>query len=352
MDLALYAPGLGYYSAGAAKFGEAGDFVTAPEISPLFSRCLAGQCAQVLADIDGGVVLELGAGTGVMAADLLLELDRLGSLPATYYILEPSADLRERQRSLLGERAGALVERVEWLQEGPAESLRGMILANEVVDALPVNRFYIEGDQVGEVGVVAEKGQFLLQPRPAGGSLRTALEPVRSLADFDAGEGYMSEVSLRVPAWLNTLSGWLEHGIVLLFDYGHSRAEYYLPERNAGTLRCYYRHRVHDDPLLWPGLQDISAWVDFSLLAHSAEEAGLDVLGYTTQAQFLLAAGLNELIAGQEAVDEQAQVALSRGLRQLLMPGEMGESVKVLALGRGEVAIPEGMKGRDMRASL
>ncbi len=352
MDLALYAPGLGYYSAGAAKFGEAGDFVTAPEISPLFSQCVAGQCARVLEELGGGDILELGAGSGAMAADMLLELERLGRLPGRYLVLETSADLRARQEAFIRERAGPLSQYVEWLDTGPGEPIRGVLVANEVADAIPVNCFLLDGADTCEIGVVWINGEPRLEAHPAGSELVKALEPVRALPGLDAVAGYQSEISLRLPAWLHSVSGWLETGMALLFDYGFSRPEYYLAERSSGTLRCYYRHRAHDDPLFWPGLQDITAWVDFSLLAESARDADMDVLGYTTQAQFLLAAGLDEIVGRKVVQDEKLQAEMAHGIRQLIMPGEMGESIKVLALGKGKVTVPEGMTGRDMRTSL
>jgi SAM-dependent MidA family methyltransferase len=354
MDFALYAPGLGYYSAGALKLGADGDFVTAPEISPLFSRCLASQCAEVLAGLERGVVLELGAGSGIMAVDMLLELERLQSLPAEYLILEPSADLRARQVALLSERAPHLEPRVRWLDGMPEQPIQGVIVANEVVDALPVERFVIDGGRVEELGVAIQADQLAAEMRPATGALLTTIQSLQP--ELLTQSGYTSELCLRLPAWVASLSDWLQEGVVLLFDYGFSQREYYLPERSSGTLRCYYRHRAHEDPFIWPGLQDITAWVDFSRLAEAAQATGMEVAGYTTQAQFLLAAGLDEQVAleTQHNVqgDPQKQVELAHALRQLVMPGEMGESVKVMALCKGDVTIPTAMSGRDMRSSL
>ncbi|MDP6436601.1 MAG: SAM-dependent methyltransferase [Gammaproteobacteria bacterium] len=352
MDMALYAPGLGYYSAGAAKFGEAGDFVTAPEISPLFSQCVAGQCAQVLGEAGGGDILELGAGSGAMAAEMLLELERLDCLPGHYLVLEPSADLRARQETNIRERAGSLADCVRWLDTAPAEPIRGVLVANEVADAIPVNRFVLEGPDSSEIGVALRNDKLRLEARPAGPELVQALEPVRALPGLAGNAPFQSEISLRLPAWLLTVSAWLEEGVALLFDYGFSRPEYYLPERSSGTLRCYYRHRAHNDPLFWPGLQDITAWVDFTLLAETARDAQLDVLGYSTQAHFLLAAGLDERVGRHVVETQQLRTEIAHGIRQLIMPGEMGESIKVLALGKGDVTVPEGMTGRDMRSSL
>jgi SAM-dependent MidA family methyltransferase len=361
MNLVLYAPGMGYYSAGAHKLGVDGDFVTAPEISPLFSRCLANQCAEVLAELDNALVLELGAGSGVMAADMLLEFERLQCLPTEYLVLETSADLRARQAELLHERVPHLVSRVRWLDAMPEQPISGVIVANEVVDALPVERFVINHDGPAELGVVIQAEKLTVEMRPATGALLKSIESLQSETSLLTEPGYTSELSLRLPAWVASLNDWLQEGVVLLFDYGFSRREYYLPERSSGTLRCYYRHRAHEDPFVWPGLQDITAWVDFSYLAEAAQAVGMEVAGYTTQAQFLLAAGLDELVeietqnyidAGNTQDGQQKQIELTHALRQLILPGEMGESIKVMALSKGAVTAPTALAGRDMRSSL
>jgi SAM-dependent MidA family methyltransferase len=361
MNLVLYAPGMGYYSAGAHKLGVDGDFVTAPEISPLFSRCLANQCAEVLAELDNALVLELGAGSGVMAADMLLEFERLQCLPTEYLVLETSADLRARQAELLHERVPHLVSRVRWLDAMPEQPISGVIVANEVVDALPVERFVINHDGPAELGVVIQAEKLTAEMRPATGALLKSIESLQSETSLLTEPGYTSELSLRLPAWVASLNDWLQEGVVLLFDYGFSRREYYLPERSSGTLRCYYRHRAHEDPFVWPGLQDITAWVDFSYLAEAAQAVGMEVAGYTTQAQFLLAAGLDELVeietqnyidAGNTQDGQQKQIELTHALRQLILPGEMGESIKVMALSKGAVTAPTALAGRDMRSSL
>jgi SAM-dependent MidA family methyltransferase len=349
MEQVLYAPGLGYYSAGAHKFGAAGDFVTAPEISPLFSRCLGRQCAEVLGRLQGGSILELGAGSGKMAAEMLLELERLEQLPDEYLILEPGADLRERQQNTLQEICPQLLSRVRWLDSGPAP-FHGVIVGNEVVDALPVSLFRTAAEGLQETGVVVAGEGLVLEPRPASSQLLTATTEIAGFAALPAD--YNSEISLRLPAFIAELSSWLSSGVVMLIDYGFSRPEYYSPERSSGTLRCFYRHRAHEDPLLWPGLQDITAWVDFTLLAESALAADLDVAGYTTQAHFLMAAGLESYLSATAESESQAQVEQAHALRQLLMPGEMGEAVKVIALSKGDVAAPEAFAGRDMRSSL
>lgn len=346
MQATLYEPGLGYYSAGATKFGAAGDFVTAPEISPLFSRCLAGQCAEVLRQLEGGVILELGAGSGRMAADLLMALDA-DILPDHYLILEPSADLRERQAATLARLPDELRSRVAWLDALPVEPLRGVIVANEVVDALAVQRFVVAGDGIDELGVASDGRALVMRSQPASATLA---ETARALCP-QVADGYTSEFCAALAPWLASLAALLDTGAMLLFDYGYNRREYYMPERSTGTLRCYYRHRAHDDALLWPGLQDITAWVDFTAVADAAVAAGLDVAGYTTQAQFLLAGGIDVLAEQAFAADSQRQVELAHGLRRLMLPGEMGDTIKVMALTRNASA-PSAFTGRDMRGSL
>ena len=351
MQLALYAPGYGYYSAGATKFGAAGDFVTAPEISSLFSRCVARQCAHVLESMGGGDVLEPGAGTGTMAVDMLREFERLGQIPERYLILETSAELRRRQQENIKSLPEHLVARVHWLDVLPQTPIRGVIVANEVADALPVRRFIMTDNGVGELGVAVIEGRLVAEVTEADPQMADRVNQL--FAGQGAPEaGYCSELNDLLPGWVASLAGCLNAGIILLFDYGFSRQEYYLPERRSGTLRCYFRHRAHEDPFVWPGLQDITAWVDFSLLAQSALDAELVVDGYTTQAQFLLAGGIDEMV--EQLIDQEpkAQVEMAQGLRQLLLPGEMGEAIKVMALRRGDVAVPPAMFGRDMRSSL
>ena len=355
MDLALYAPGYGYYSAGAVKFGEAGDFVTAPEISPLFSQCVANQCAQILDQLNDGVVLEPGAGQGTMAADILLELAKQDALPKQYLILEPSADLRNRQRITIKTRAGDLLEHVKWLSRPPEQPLQGVLIANEVIDALPVQRFVIDEtqpNQLCELGVTWVDDALAWSTRPATGELLKRLVAILETPDFFPANGYTSEFCSRLPMWIETVADWLAEGAALLFDYGYSRSDYYRSDRQDGTLRCYYRHRATDDPFLWPGLQDITAWVDFTLLAESAVAAGLEVAGYTTQAQFLLAANISEKFESLEFTDSKAQIAAAHAMRRLVLPGEMGETVKVMMLSKGIATLPSGMSGRDLRASL
>lgn len=348
MALALYSPGLGYYSAGSRKFGEAGDFVTAPEISPLFSRTLARQVEEILRQV-GGSVLEFGAGSGVMAADILLELDALGSLPERYFILEVSGELRERQQATLQARAPALADRVQWLDALPESGFRGVILANEVLDAMPVARFRLTEEAPVELCVSRDGEEFgwgTAAPGP-----RLAGELARLAPALDAlPAGYESEVNLAAADWVQSLGGFLEAGAALIIDYGFPRREYYHPQRMGGTLMCHYRHRAHPDPLILPGLQDITAHVDFTAVAEAALGAGLSVAGFTNQANFLLANGLAEL-AGQ-ADDMRRQVELAGQIKKLTLPAEMGELFKVMALTRALGTPLRGFMLRDDRARL
>jgi SAM-dependent MidA family methyltransferase len=350
MELVLYAPGLGYYSAGSRKLGRDGDFVTAPEMSELFGRCVAAQCAPVLR-ATGGEILELGAGTGSLAAAILAALDVQGVLPERYAILEVSADLAARQRARLDALPTHLRARVEWCERLPQAPLRGVILANEVADALPVRRFRLRGGAVHDLGVARASGDAL---QAAEGAPDAALAqvcaamfgaPARSLPG-----GYTSEVNLRVGPWIATLGECLERGIMLLADYGLPRAHYYHAQRVAGTLRCHFRQRAHDDPFVNLGMQDISAWVDFTRVAEAASLAGLEVSGFATQAAFLLALGIERAVAA--APDVPSRARLAGEARRLVMPEEMGEAFKVMALTRGYEAPLGGFSLQDLRRQL
>jgi len=351
MEMALYEPGLGYYSAGARKLGEGGDFVTAPEVAPVFSRCLAGQCAEALATQGGGDVLELGAGSGVMAAVMLGEFESLGALPARYRILDVSADLRERQRATLAAAVPRLLDRVEWLDRLP-EGLRGVIVANEVLDALPVERFVWRGGEARALGVAAASNRFEWAEAPAGPALRAAVEGIRRDRGGDWPDGYVSEVNIGLAPWLAAVAGALERGVMLLVDYGLPRREYYAAERSSGTLLCHFRHRFNDDPFARPGLQDITAWVDFTAVAEAAERAGLEVAGYTTQAHFLIGNDLAGRLQDVSSLDLVQRVNLSRQAMVLTLPGEMGERFKVIALAKGYDAPLRGFAVRDLRHTL
>ncbi|MCH7821354.1 MAG: SAM-dependent methyltransferase [Proteobacteria bacterium] len=334
MHLALYAPGLGYYSAGTTKFGKAGDFVTAPEVSPVFGRVLARQCASVLAELDAPCVLEFGAGSGKLAGDLLQALAELDALPQSYQILEVSADLRQRQESYLMSELPELADKVTWLDQLPDEHT-GVIVANEVLDAMPVERFarLAEGSAQLCVGFDGEK--FLIEQRPAPDVLAAAIRQI----EIDLGRrlpiGYVSEVCLAVPGWIGDLARLLKQGVAFLFDYGVSRREYYAEDRTQGWLRCHFRHHAHNDPLILPGIQDLTAWVDFSTVAAAAVDHGLEIAGFVTQAQFLIGGGLAEELEGLTDLPLTAQLQLSGQVKLLTLPGEMGENFKCLGLSRG-----------------
>ncbi len=349
MQLALYAPGLGYYSAGSAKIGAAGDFTTAPEVSSLFARCVARQCAQILRDIPGGGILELGAGTGSMAATILEELALLQVLPAHYDILEVSADLAQRQRQHLSLLPEALRSRVRWLQQLPG-AVQGVIVANEVLDALPCRRFVAGAAMIEELGVATAAGALGWARRPADAALSAAVRELGAALGEPLADGYTSELCLLADPWIASLAAVLERGVMLLFDYGLPRAQYYHPDHSSGTLTCHFKHRAHFNPLIQVGVQDITAWVDFTRVALAGHSAGLDLMGFCTQAGFLLGAGIDELLV--EAGDVTVQARLAGEARRLLMPGEMGEAFKLLALGRGIEPPLIGFRHQDLRHSL
>jgi SAM-dependent MidA family methyltransferase len=351
MQLALYEPGLGYYSAGARKFGAAGDFITAPEVAPVFSRCLAAQCEEVLRGLDGGDVLELGAGSGVMAAALLEELARRDCLPGRYRILDVSADLRERQRATLAAAVPQLLDRVEWLDRLP-EDFTGIVVANEVLDALPVERFVVRHGGLNALGVTSSFGRLEWSETRAPGALADAVRAAQRDAGTAWPEGYASEINLGLADWLAALAAAVRRGVLLFVDYGLPRREFYAAERRDGTLLCHFRHRFHDDPFARPGLQDITAWVDFTAVAEAGEAAGLEVAGYATQAHFLIGCGLGEFVADVSGLDVVSRVNLSRQAMVLTLPGEMGERFKAIALAKGYDSPLRGFAVRDLRQML
>ncbi|MHB1174521.1 MAG: class I SAM-dependent methyltransferase [Sulfuriferula sp.] len=325
MELALYAPGQGYYSGGSAKFGAAGDFVTAPEISPLFGRSLARQVAQVLQTC-GGDVLEAGAGSGRLACDLLQELAALDCIPEYYYILEVSADLRERQRTTILQQAPQMLERVCWLDALP-EAFTGCMVGNEVLDAMPVHLLHWMPDALFERGVAWVDDAFTWREQAIiDGRLQGAAHAL------DVPAGYVSEINLAAGAFIKSLAQCLQRGALVLIDYGFGEREYYHPQRNRGTLMCHYRHHAHDDPFYYPGLQDITAHVDFTAIAVAGIEAGMRLAGYTSQAQFLINCGITGLLARTPASDAGAYLPQASALQKLMSPAEMGELFKVIAL--------------------
>lgn len=336
MELALYAPGLGYYSGGARKFGPGGDFITAPELTPLFGQALAAQVEQVM-QASAAQIIEVGAGTGLLAADLLQELERRQALPDSYAILEVSGELRARQFDLLADKVPHLASRVVWLDRLP-ETFAGVVVANEVLDVMPVHLLVSRAEGLFERGVVCETaidGSPLLRwaDVAAAGAVREAALQL-ALPVPQQGE-YVTELNLAGKAWIASWAERLQQGAMLLIDYGYPRAEYYLPSRSGGTLLCYYRHNAHGDPFLWPGLNDITAFVDFTAMAEAAFDAGMDVLGYANQAQFLFNCGVLDCLDRRGSRESADYLRAARAVQRLTAPHEMGELFKVLAVGRG-----------------
>lgn len=346
MQHVLYAPGLGYYVAGARKFGSDGDFVTAPEVSPLFGKVVASQCREVLSAIPGGNILELGAGSGALAVQILGKLQAIDCLPERYQILDVSADLRQRQQQLISTQLPALSGRVEWLQQLP-ESFRGVVVANEVADALPVERFVKTDGGIAQLRVGCSDTGFSWQQAEAPGWLQTGVRSIEKYIGRELPSGYLSEFSPALHGWIGDIANSLQDAVVLLFDYGVARHEYYAPDRHTGWLRCYFRHHAHDDPLLYPGIQDVTAWVDFTGVAEAAVAAGMEVGGYVSQSQFLLQGGLADELAGFEQLDQVRQYELSRAVKLLTLPGEMGEHFKCMALSKGRAKVPEAVTSGD-----
>jgi SAM-dependent MidA family methyltransferase len=342
MELALYAPGLGYYSAGSRKLGAAGDFVTAPELSRSFARALGLTLDAELAALAANDVLELGAGSGALAVNLLDTFARLGR-EVRYFILEPSADLRQRQQRALEQRGG----QVQWLERLPEIPFEGVVVANEVLDALPVARFTIESGEPVALGVVANRDGFDWQRASASPQLVHAVRTIERSLGRPLPNGYSSEACLALPGWLGALAASVERGSLLFVDYGLARSDYYHEQRTDGTLVCHYRHRAHGDPFVYPGLQDITAWVDFSACAEAALAAGFAIAGFTTQGQYLLSvlAALPPALA-VDLASPQEQSAL----KTLILPGEMGERFKLMLLRKGVdgPALP----GKDFRYRL
>ena len=345
MEFALYAPGLGYYSAGSRKLGAEGDFVTAPELGKLFGLTLARQLRQIL-DAGFDEILEVGAGSGVLAATLLEALEALDALPRRYFILELSPELRVRERDTLAQRVPHLLERVVWLN-GLPPNFRGAVIGNEVLDAMPVEIFERDSAGYRQLGV---DGKLNWSARPAGGEL------LQAAMSLDLPLNYRSEIPLISRGFIRSLGATLEAGAMLFVDYGFPQREFYHPQRANGTLMCHYRHRAHDDPFFLPGLQDITAHVDFSAIAGAGVEAGLELLGYCNQAQFLVNCGITEVLtqtlAEAEHDDARTRIKLSAEADKLLSPAEMGELFKVIALGKGLDAGLLGFRGRDRSHTL
>jgi len=345
MERCLYAPGLGYYSAGRTKFGAAGDFVTAPELGELFARCVVNAVQPVLAMLgESADFLELGGGSGAFAEVALTALAASGTLPRQYLILEPSADLRERQRERLHANLPAeLSARVQWLDRPPERDWRGVLFANEVIDALPATRFSVQGGEVYEEHVALDgEGRLRRIDRPADALVAGAVRHVERQLGADFADGYRSEILPQLPYWIQAIAGTLNAGLMLFVDYGYVRREFYLAERDDGTLMAHYRHRAHNDPLYLPGLNDLTASVDFTALAEAGHSAGFDVAGYLPQAQFLIGAGLQEVFEQAQAAagDEHGRYRLAQQVKKLMLPDQMGERFQAMLLARGLDRLP------------
>ncbi|MDH5408573.1 MAG: class I SAM-dependent methyltransferase [Gammaproteobacteria bacterium] len=351
MQHALYAPGLGYYTAGSHKLGEAGDFITAPESSPLFAQCIANAIQPALLQLNVKNILEVGAGSGIMAAGILQQLQQSDCLPDHYYILELSSDLRARQQQTIAQQLPELVERVSWLDNLPNE-LSAVVLGNEVLDAMPVNLVQIQNGEVMERFVALEGDRFVWRDQPPTDErLQQRIEEIQNQTGETLPDGYISEINLLAEDWLKSLAQSLQQGLVLLIDYGFPRHEYYHPQRSTGTLMCHYRHHSHDDPFCFIGLQDITAHVDFTAIAEAAYEAGFSIDGYTSQGNFLLGSGLAELAQTAED-DVKTQLLVANQIKKLTLPHEMGELFKVIGLSKQlDVPLP-GFMLRDMRNYL
>lgn len=338
MELVLYAPGWGYYSAGSSKIGAAGDFTTAPEMGSLFAATVARAIAPVLAQIGPQAqVMELGGGTGAFAVEALRALAALDALPARYAILEPSADLRQRQAQRVAAQLPAEVAaRVAWLDGPINEDWDGVVFANEVIDALPTPRFVISEGLVWEETVrVGADGRFVAGKAPADALLEAAVRHVERDLGQPLPEGFRSEALMQLPYWVQAVAGGLKRGAMLFVDYGYVRREYYLDERDQGTIRAFYRHQVHNDVFAWPGLQDITASVDFTAMAEAGTGAGFELAGYTNQASFLLGNGIDQVLGEADSrTDEVGQVALREQLKRLTLPSEMGERFGVIGFQR------------------
>jgi SAM-dependent MidA family methyltransferase len=351
MERCLYAPGLGYYSAGRRKFGPGGDFVTAPEISPLFGRCLARSCAAVLGTPGGGDILEFGAGSGQLAIDLLGELESMGCLPDSYLILERSADLKARQQQAIRRDVPQLLDKVTWIDALPAAGFRGVMLANEVLDAMSVERFRWDGTSAALFHVCSEGDGFGWRLQSGITNETTALVEA-CVSGSNLCAGYVSEFNTSLQPWLQTVAERLDQGLILLIDYGYPQHEFFHPQHSSGTLMCHYRHHAHADPLLWPGLQDITTHVNFTAVAEAAVAADLEVAGYTTQVYFLLDCGLEDLLLQSGPTDTTDYLKAAQQAKTLILPGEMGERFKAIGLTRGiDIPVP-GFRMQDQRERL
>ncbi|MCG8324542.1 MAG: SAM-dependent methyltransferase [Thiotrichales bacterium] len=352
MEMALFDPEHGYYTAGLQKFGRDGDFITAPEVSRVFAYCLANQCRQIMDSTDISAIVEFGAGTGRLALDLLSRLQKLNSAPANYLIMETSADLRRRQQDLLQRRDPDHPSTISWPDTLPGGDINAIVIANEVIDCLPFQRVLAGDAGLLECRVGYADGEFEFVTGELSACSRQFSDNYLGDELANIRRGYVTEIHPRYPPWLNSVVESIQQGVILLFDYGYSGREYYLPERTNGTMLCHYRHRVHADPFRYPGLQDITSSVNFSVLSRVASESGIALLGYTTQAGFLLSCGLDKLQEELLESREMQRAQLNREIKTLTMPGEMGERFRLLALGKGFSRSLQACQFRDLSCQL
>lgn len=350
MQYALYEPGLGYYMAGAQKFGEQGDFITAPELSPLFGQSIAHACRSVFKELPANI-LELGAGSGKLAHSVVASMSDVRQL--RYWILEPSAELQRRQQQYLENMLSSeQFASISWLSSLPS-GFSGVVLANEVMDALPVERVQFGGNPQ-QLCVKRSGAGFETCSREAPENLQSELARLQSDLDEPLPQGYQSEIALLLGPWIAALATTLDKGVALLIDYGYPRREYYATERTQGTLACYYQHHMHEDVYWWPGLQDITAHVDFTRLVENGAANDLELLGYTSQASFLLDNALMDYlqIASNQCNSDLEQLRLSQAVKKLTLPGEMGERFQVMALGKGMLNAPSGFALQELSYRL
>lgn len=356
MSMALYQPGLGYYAAGSQKFGAAGDFITSPEVSPLFAQSIARQVQQVMAELKQPVLIEFGAGSGILAVDLLLELEALDSLPDEYWIIEVSAELQQRQQNRIKSSCAHLADKVLWLQELPKQPVEAVVIANEVLDAMPFVAFEKKNGELFERVISSENEQLHWALKPADETLQSAIAEIETYSEQALPQNYRSEYNALIRPWLKSVAEFLKKGLILLIDYGYDGREYYSAEREMGTMMCHYRHRAHEDFFFYPGLQDITAFVDFTAVAEAAVAVDLDVMGYTTQVQFLFGCGLADIFESKMARladdDVKQQLHLSQQVKTLTLPGEMGERFKVMALAKDIESSLIGFSVVDFRTRL
>ena len=350
MQFILYEPGLGYYSSGTRKIGVGGDFTTAPEISNLFGRCLANCVIKILKSCPKQMILEIGGGSGQLAFDILTQLDNRGFVPDQYYILEISADLKDRQQRFLAKLPNNLLEKVIWLDSLPENLITGVILGNEVLDAMPCRRFRIQDEDVHEIGISCTNQRLIEKDKLADEDIKNSVHKIEKELNRRFTNGFVSEIRPDYRNWFSTISSSIVSGVIIFIDYGCSRAEYYSADRSTGTLVCHYQNFAHYNPLFLPGVQDLSAWVDFSLVADVGLEHDFKVETYTSHRDFLLSEGILELV--DEISDQNQRFEINQAVKQLLLPGQMGDTFKFMLLSKDCMIEESFMDARDFRYLL